>query len=431
MNLKKKLRKFFTLTRTANGGFTLVELIVVIAILAILGGIAVPSYNLYVKKARERADLELIAAVNNAFAAACLNSQVEVKDVSAASVSVLENKVYGVSTVTTDPALDDDTVNQIAVTFNALFTGNHDTEFVTENVNSLQWNDEEDTFEISADYTSTRIILSNGKTVNVSAEDMQAIVNSAYADMNASGVTEAINSLVKSSQTLANVAYTLNMGDRLTNVIYANGLTATSADASALSTTEAANGLQMVTAKYLAGATETNGRIETLLNTDLGGSTLGMLQPLADGTGGTVTCSAAALQYALVEAFANSSTSAGTTVSYEKYEQVGTTTLFGQTIPKYDYVTYTHSVSDFLVSDYAAEDPIRALTMVKNTDGYKAYAQTEQYQKDIDGFVGIMGILGSNIGTVSKPGAIDIPQYFASGVNCTSAQEVLKAVLGD
>ena len=36
MNWKKKIRRFFTLTPSADKGFTLVELIVVIAILAIM-----------------------------------------------------------------------------------------------------------------------------------------------------------------------------------------------------------------------------------------------------------------------------------------------------------------------------------------------------------------------------------------------------------
>ena len=36
----------------SNGGFTLVELIVVIAILAILAGVAIPAYTGYIEKAQ-------------------------------------------------------------------------------------------------------------------------------------------------------------------------------------------------------------------------------------------------------------------------------------------------------------------------------------------------------------------------------------------
>ena len=43
-----------------NGGFTLVELIVVIAILAILAGVAIPTYSAYIAKAE--AAKEVVAA---------------------------------------------------------------------------------------------------------------------------------------------------------------------------------------------------------------------------------------------------------------------------------------------------------------------------------------------------------------------------------
>ena len=66
MDLKKKMKAFFTLKRRADDGFTLVELIVVIAILAILGGVAVPAYSGYVKKANMGADQSLAGEVAHA-----------------------------------------------------------------------------------------------------------------------------------------------------------------------------------------------------------------------------------------------------------------------------------------------------------------------------------------------------------------------------
>lgn len=71
MNMRSKLRCFRLPNPKADNGFTLVELIVVIAIIAVLGGVAVPAYSGYVERAKYAADNERLAAVNKAFASSC------------------------------------------------------------------------------------------------------------------------------------------------------------------------------------------------------------------------------------------------------------------------------------------------------------------------------------------------------------------------
>jgi len=73
MNFKKNLKRFMTLDRHHAEGFTLVELIVVIAILAILGGVALPAYSGYITKANKQADISLLGDIEHALELAYYN----------------------------------------------------------------------------------------------------------------------------------------------------------------------------------------------------------------------------------------------------------------------------------------------------------------------------------------------------------------------
>lgn len=74
----EKMKNFLSMNAEAKSGFTLVELIVVIAILAILAGVAIPAYSGYVEKAKKAEDEQLLATVNTAFAAACIENGTDV-----------------------------------------------------------------------------------------------------------------------------------------------------------------------------------------------------------------------------------------------------------------------------------------------------------------------------------------------------------------
>jgi len=158
------MKKFMKKTE----GFTLVELIVVIAILGILAGVGTVGYSGYIKKANEAADNQLLATVNHAFAAACLEKGVNSYGFSSASVPVSGGKV---GNITTTPS-----VNGLNDAFNTYFAGNQNLAFKV--YTALKYNQTLGGFEplvLSETYLSIMDLLND--------DDITDLKNSEFAKM--------------------------------------------------------------------------------------------------------------------------------------------------------------------------------------------------------------------------------------------------------
>ena len=180
MDMKKKIRNFFTLSRKANGGFTLVELIVVIAILAILAGVAVPAYSGYIKKAEKAGDLQLLGAVNSAFAAGCLNEGTDVTAITNASITLSDGKVAAVS-----PYND---------SFFTFYAGNENTAFKV--IQSLVFDSAKHVFVDPASVDSFTVSY-NGNPITVPSSAVDAYNKSNWGDVASADVLGLVGSVTE------------------------------------------------------------------------------------------------------------------------------------------------------------------------------------------------------------------------------------------
>lgn len=361
-----------------TAGFTLVELIVVIAILAILAGVGTVAYSGYIKKANEAADQQLLSAVNTAFAAACVENGVSNRNLSGANLTINDDNtvrsVHG----------SNDSIN---ASFAKYFAGNEDTAFKV--FGGFLYNAADGVFVGSTikitsqsnggGTTTYTVTLSNGKEAifTVDNTDIAKLGESTFCTQMTMG------ELMGDVGTVVNAAKAFLTGDDETNteslieLIGEDFLEEVGLDANTATATQLSNVLVLKVAE--TSATWDAGSIMTNYNEN--GSFFGDEEE-AD------LVSQLALMYGVMTGYANSDIGKTTNV-----------TVDGQTMTVQQY--YAKTASDL-------SDPMQVIEMmniISESDGMDDY-MTNYAQRDIAGYISAMGVISDNTETMA--GSTDV-----------------------
>lgn len=435
MGLKTKWNRFWTL-RNTEGGFTLVELVIVIAILAILAGVAVPAYTGYVEKAEEAADQVVLGAVNDAFAAACLEYGMDSVDMQSAGVRVANQQIgslaYVTPTVASGLTIDAETRAGMVDAFDRYMEGS-DRTLKNEEIRSLVWNDLLKCFVFG-----NTLAMSNGQMVADPAI-IAAIRASIYGDMGA----ESVDELLRDNITLAQSAFSasgwlsnlgLGVGDdavldavnngsfrdyftaeqlAIVNAGFAEGATD---EQRAAAEEMVAHSAVLYTAEVLGdrNASELNGMITNTVSNSNPRATIGSYVSTG-GMGGTLVNTA--VQTALYEAFIASD--AGSAYSSDLYKRA----LFS---------------TDNANAQISVDNPFPVGPDTVEIDKYtsgeqEAMAAFDAWLKDttegggqetLAGFMGAMTLVDANVGSIGQENFIN------QGMDNADVQALLLEVLG-
>ena len=363
-----------------NKGFSLVELIVVIAIMAILVGVAVPVYSSYIEKANKAKDEQLLGEINSAFAVALAGNAIDINTVTEADIPVNDGVVN----------LAGMTVNGVenAAIENAMIgILGTDLEFAV--IEDIFYNENTHKFEENADIE----IAYGDSTITLSAKDVAALMNSTFGEKvgieglldklgNVTGYAAGIDStalnIVLGSdgfQLSAAIALGLNPEDddialqldakldELANELYAKGGYASVADAEKQ---------VMANAAVLYAAQNTTSMnaadITNWLSND------GAKEEIIDNLGNGATTGTALSQAALA---------------------------YGM------YTAYANYYND---ADALSKTPVQALGDLDN-EKFQAYMASEQGQKDLEGYLSAMNMINGATGDPEAVGKLMVNGY--------------------
>ena len=175
-----------------NKGFSLVELIVVIAIMAVLAAVAVVGVSIYIPKAQEAADKDLMNVLTDALVAACLNEGVDARDIVAEikvnSDGSLDSEGDNVAIqigAVSGKSLSSETATKIAATFNAIFKNDAKFNQLTSGYAVYSLNEKTGRIEFHHKATAGNVntLTTHGFTISYNTEELKAYKDSYFGQM--------------------------------------------------------------------------------------------------------------------------------------------------------------------------------------------------------------------------------------------------------
>ena len=418
-------------TRSSKAGFTLVELIIVIAILAILAGVAIPVYSGYIKKANQAADNVLLDALNTAFQAASVEGgQYDGRPASASALLASDGSVSSVKS----------SADKNGALFAKYFTGNEGKSF--KSFTALYYNSTNGTFENAEGSISTTYTIDGiSYTVSVDKADLAAYQASTFSE--ALETEELMNEVNKvSGQVLKNQPKAVNALNSLSDggveeFLTSIGYTKTFSE---MTDVEKANSLVLLAA---AGSKDldANQLVNTFLET--GSTTLGLDGFKIDGMTTDELKEATAAEtipYALMMAYANSEIAKDNPFMKEETIKKADESRLDQLRAEYGdsldievtkkgwKVKYPdQSVADWFNEKSSEMNSLTALQNMESTlmttEGFRTY-MTEQGVQDLSGFLSAMNMINDNVNSMN------IESLLANGFNDPTIVTMLESILG-
>ena len=401
--------------RTTKAGFTLVELIVVIAILGILAGIAIPVYSNYIKKAHKAADLELLGAANTALAAAATENGVG--RLSNAQLVVSGKVITGVNCPEDGTMEDGVAAHPINDSFVKYFGSNSDTELqYFESADEFKYLPALGVFVSKEDYekNGATVTLPNGSTMKITKDDGAGTTTVTVTDSegneitftaNTSDIENVNNSTFGTNMTMGELmgdvssvvsaaAQVVNNPSMIASMIGEENLARYGITPDAEGNYDAD---QLFNAVVLAVAegTSSMGTAEQIIAAVESGEFLS----LSGGLNDPQLLPKAALAYGMLTGFANSDVGQTATITIGEGDEAQTMTV------KEYFEQQNAALSGASGGGAAIGIVFNMLNTMTGSEGWNTY-YTTQGPTDLTGYLSAMNAIADNTGAIADSGAL-------------------------